>query len=146
MKSVGPFILPIKTVEVVHSLEDIMDIVMDLKIPDMPKALRMMLNSRTPMILAMTKDDLQVVGILCYQPIDDWKSNPAQDMILFVGPSASKLIEYFARWQRQTTDPFQQGAIATIITYLRKLIEAQKKRQQYYYNINSGSASTTAGW
>ena len=143
MKSIGPVELPLKGIEIVNKQSDIMDVLLDLHIPNMATALNSMLGMNLPQILAVNKEEMGVVGIVAYQPPEKWKTHEDQQMIMFLAPNTSKLAEYFINWHNNTPDPFQRQAIATIIHYIDKLVKINQQRKAAQPFFTPGSSSTT---
>jgi hypothetical protein len=143
MKSIGPIELPIKGVEVVNRYEDIMDVLMDVHIKDMPKVLEDMFNRNMPQILVINKDDISIVGVIAYQPLEKWKSYDDQNLMMFLGPNISKMTEYFTNWHNSCHDPFEQKAIRTIILYIDNLRKQIEYRQNQQADYSPGSTSST---
>lgn len=139
METIGVIILPLKKIEIIHKYEDIVDIILDLKIPGAPQMVENMLNVNVPQILVLNKDAVGIIGVLCYQPPEKWKVNEDQELMLFVGPNIHKMTEYFVNWANTTPDPFQKGSINTIIKYLQQLYQqSQNKSSSYTYTIRQG--------
>lgn len=144
MRTIGHIELPLKSVEVVNNQQSIMDIMMDMKVKDVPKALKRMHETDKPQVLVMNQDTAPALGVICYQPIEKWKVNEDQVLLMFVGPSLSKMQEYFFNWFNKSHDPFERGTIGTILNYLKQLEEVQRKKsQEMRFNVRYGSSSTS---
>lgn len=138
MKQVGPYQLPLTHVEVLHNRDDIFDLMLDLKIPNMEAGLQSLLQSTQPYLLAFNKAVWGIVGVLMYQPPEAWKVREDQDLLVFAAPNMPKLIEYIYNQGMKSPDMFQKNAYAKILGYLEQLLKANQKPGTHTYTVTLG--------
>lgn len=143
MIRVGPLALPVKTIEIIYDREDIFDICLDMKIPGMNDILSTMLHQREPQILVLNKDELMMTSVLCHLPPEIWKTNPSQDLLMFVGPGLGKLTEFFTARYESTPNQFEKHVCADLINIMMKAkVDIEERRKKNYIQYGSNSTST----
>lgn len=119
--------LPIQRVEKIRGEDiDIIDHIIDMKVPDMNKLLALLHQQDIPSMAVISHRELKLVALFFYRPPDIFLDVDAQgDIIyrkyqLYLAPSFPLLIHYWTDRRMRTHDLYESQMITKVIIYLEE--------------------------
>lgn len=128
MKYYGPIPQPMEKVVTLDKQEDILDVVFDMKVPNMEEALALTHGDSRPKLLIMTNRAHDIFIVISYRGPSAWKVTEDQVLKAWAGPHLEGLFLYFVEERSKTDDLDAKIAFAHIVNYIQELIKSRKQR------------------
>lgn len=143
MKTIGNIPLPIKRVIKVGNDNDIIDMILDLKVDGTGNILRQINKEDINSLILFWSDTLNTSALLMQHPPHTWKIYEDHKFLMFIGKRPESILRYFTDEQlrmRSVAQPVEVNALKIIIKFMTAQVEVFKQRtennqrQQMYYN------------
>ena len=141
MKTLGPISLPITKPITIYDEMDIIDILLDSKIPRMTEVIKKIDEATVPQVLAFKKENPNsFAGVVLTHPPPVLIKHKEQKYLAIVAPNTSRLLEHLYYRAYNSHDPFEVKVINELIVYVTSL---QKQFQIMKENSQTNNTSSS---
>ncbi|RLD50447.1 MAG: hypothetical protein DRI97_17020 [Bacteroidetes bacterium] len=128
MKKIMDIELPLRKTHRLHGSDQVMlDVLFDMKVPDMNTLLARLSKSGTPALIVIKVGELNIIMVLMYLPPDIWLDFDNQKYQVFIAPSVEMVIHYFVDRRMRTHDSLELSILTKMIEFLQSYITNQQR-------------------
>jgi len=128
MTKISNIQLPLrKTHKINGTDQEMIDLLLDLKIKDMNTLLTKLSTDNVPMLAVVNMPQWgNMILVLMFMPPDIWLDFDHQKYQIYIAPNLNMMIYHFVNWRRRSQDTFEVEALAKIIDYLESHLMNQR--------------------